>query len=189
MDTADSVSADARRRHALVPSPLGPLRVVVDVTGALVGVYLPGHRPAPGAATLGVLVGQSAMAHDDALVAARDAVLAVATDPRAPFDVPLGAVPGTAFQHDVWDVVAGIDVGRTLTYAQVAEAVGRPSAHRSVGSAVGANPRCVVVPCHRVVGSRGRVTGYAGSTDLKRWLLAREQNDRLEDLTPSPAPT
>lgn len=162
-------TAPPPRRHTTVSCPLGLLRVVVDADGALAGVYLPGHNPAPDEATLGPL------AHDDALAAAAAAVLAVAADPGAAPAPPLAQVPGTLFQHAVWAEVARIGVGRTRTYAEVAAAVGRPSAVRAVGAAVARNPRCLVVPCHRVVGAHGAVTGWAGGVDLKRWLLAREQ--------------
>lgn len=169
VDTALTGTAPPPRRHTVAPSPLGVLRVVVDADGALAGVYLPGHDPVPDEATLGPA------ASDDALAAACAAVLAVATDPEAVPALALAQVPGTLFQHAVWAEVARIGVGRTRTYAEVALAVGRPSAVRAVGAAVARNPRCLVVPCHRVVGAHGAITGYAGGTDLKRWLLAREQ--------------
>ena len=162
------------RRHAVVASQLGPLRVVVDAGGSLAGVYLPGHDPAPGEETLGALVDAGAAA-DDALAAAVAGVLAVVDDPETDPALPLAQVPGTLFQHAVWAEVARIGVGATLGYAEIAAAVGRPAARRAVGTAVAANPRCLVVPCHRVVGSGGAITGYAGGVDLKRWLLAREQ--------------
>lgn len=162
-------TAHPPRRHTTVPSPLGQLRVVVDADGALAGVYLPGHDPAPDEATLGPV------ARDDGLTAAAAAVLAVAADPEAAPAPLLAQVPGTLFQHAVWAEVARIGAGRTRTYAEVALAVGRPSAVRAVGAAVARNPRCLVVPCHRVVGAHGEVTGWAGGVDLKRWLLAREQ--------------
>lgn len=170
----------------MVGSPLGPLRVVVDAHGALAGVYLPEHSPAPGLARLGELVGPGPLREDPDLGAACAAVLALAADPRASpsADVPLADVPGTPFQRAVWAVVAGIGVGETLTYAQVADAAGHPSAHRAVGRAVAMNPRCLVVPCHRVVGSRGAITGYAGGVNLKRWLLAREKDGAPAPVTP-----
>ena len=176
------------RRHAVVPSPLGPLRVVVDAGGALAGVYLPGHDPAPGEETLGVLIDPDPdpdpdATADDALADVAAAVLAVVEDPGATWTLPLAQVPGTLFQHAVWAEVARIGVGATRGYADVAAAVGRPSARRAVGAAVAANPRCLVVPCHRVVGSGGAITGYAGGVELKRWLLAREQR-----LVPAPLP-
>lgn len=175
------------RRHAVVPSQLGPLRVVVDAGGALAGVYLPGHDPAPGEETLGVLVDLDAdtdgAGTDAGLAAVAAAVLVVVDDPGAGWTLPLAQVPGTLFQHAVWAQVARIGVGATRGYAEIAAAVGRPSARRAVGAAVAANPRCLVVPCHRVVGSGGAVTGYAGGVGLKRWLLAREQR-----LVPAPLP-
>lgn len=168
-DAALTDTAHPPRRHTTASSPLGLLRVVVDAAGALAGVYLPAHDPAPDEATLGPV------GRDDALAAAAAAVLAVAADPETAPVLTLAQVPGTLFQHAVWAEVAGIGVGRTRTYAEVAAAVGRPSAVRAVGAAVARNPRCLVVPCHRVVGTHGAVTGYAGGVDLKRWLLAREQ--------------
>jgi methylated-DNA-[protein]-cysteine S-methyltransferase len=81
---------------------------------------------------------------------------------------------GTAFQRQVWDALCAIPAGETLSYAGLAERVGRPSAVRAVGLANGANPVAVVVPCHRVIGSNGTLTGYGGGLHRKRWLLAHE---------------
>ncbi len=81
---------------------------------------------------------------------------------------------GTPFQHAVWSALRRIPVGRTTTYGELARAIGAPSAVRAVGAANGANPIWLVVPCHRAVGSDGRLVGYAGGLDRKRWLLAHE---------------
>jgi methylated-DNA-[protein]-cysteine S-methyltransferase len=90
----------------------------------------------------------------------------------------LDAVPvetgGTEFQRRVWRELRRIRAGTTLSYRQLARRVGSPDAVRAVGLANGANPVCVVVPCHRVVGSDGSLTGYAGGLDRKRWLLTHE---------------
>jgi methylated-DNA-[protein]-cysteine S-methyltransferase len=92
---------------------------------------------------------------------------------HADFALPL-APHGTVFQRAVWSELRAIPVGETRSYARIAVAVGRPAAVRAVGQAVGRNPLSIVVPCHRVIGSDGSLTGYAGGLDRKRWLLARE---------------
>lgn len=92
---------------------------------------------------------------------------------RKAFDLALD-MRGTDFQRQVWQVVGAIPRGQTRTYAQVAEAVGRPTAIRAVGAANGANPLPLFIPCHRVIGSDGRLTGYGGGLDVKQWLLEME---------------
>ncbi|MSQ30511.1 MAG: methylated-DNA--[protein]-cysteine S-methyltransferase [Dehalococcoidia bacterium] len=92
---------------------------------------------------------------------------------RATFDLPL-APRGTAFQQRVWLALRAIPHGRTTTYGAIAAAIGQPSAARAVGLAIGRNPLAIVVPCHRVIGAGGALTGYAGGLDRKRWLLAHE---------------
>jgi methylated-DNA-[protein]-cysteine S-methyltransferase len=84
------------------------------------------------------------------------------------------AAPGTAFQRKVWDGLREIPAGATRTYGQLAGRIGHPSAVRAVGAANGANAVAIVVPCHRVIGSNGTLTGYAGGIERKRWLLAHE---------------
>jgi methylated-DNA-[protein]-cysteine S-methyltransferase len=92
--------------------------------------------------------------------------------------VALKTVPwtigGTGFQRQMWNALAEIPLGETTTYAQLARRLGRPSAVRAVGAANGANPIAVVVPCHRVIGTAGALTGYGGGIERKRWLLAYE---------------
>ena len=95
------------------------------------------------------------------------------TGHRAQFSVPM-ALRGTAFQREVWDALLQIPWGQTRSYGNVAQAIGRPLAVRAVGRAVGANPITLMVPCHRVVGTNGSLTGYAGGLDRKRALLALE---------------
>jgi methylated-DNA-[protein]-cysteine S-methyltransferase len=89
-------------------------------------------------------------------------------------DVPLEMI-GTAFQRRVWIALRDLPAGRTTSYGALARALRRPDASRAVGAANGANPIAIVVPCHRVVGSDGSLTGYAGGLERKRWLLAHEQ--------------
>ncbi len=92
---------------------------------------------------------------------------------RTDFDLPLHRT-GTPFQRAVLDAVSRIPYGATASYGEIAAAVGRPRASRAVGATNGANPLPFVIPCHRVVGSAGRLTGYGGGLDLKRWLLTLE---------------
>ncbi|WP_104202810.1 methylated-DNA--[protein]-cysteine S-methyltransferase [Billgrantia saliphila] len=91
----------------------------------------------------------------------------------------LDAVPvatgGTEFQRQVWQALRGIPMGATLSYGELAARVGRPGASRAVGLANGANPIAIVVPCHRVIGANGTLTGYGGGLPRKRWLVAHEQ--------------
>jgi methylated-DNA-[protein]-cysteine S-methyltransferase len=89
------------------------------------------------------------------------------------FDLPLSA-RGTAFQREVWRALAAIPYGTTTTYAAIARAIGRPRAVRAVGAANGKNPLSIVVPCHRVIGKGGTLTGYAGGVTNKRTLLDLE---------------
>ncbi len=90
------------------------------------------------------------------------------------FDLPL-APQGTPFQLSVWRALRRIPYGETVSYGAIAESIGRPSASRAVGAANGANPLPIVVPCHRVIGSTGKLTGFGGGLDTKAALLALEQ--------------
>jgi len=95
---------------------------------------------------------------------------------RTQFSVPLD-LRGTDFQRMVWDSLVQIPFGNTISYAEQAERLGRPSAVRAVASANGKNPVSIIVPCHRVIGSNGKLTGYAGGLDAKRLLLSLENVD------------
>jgi methylated-DNA-[protein]-cysteine S-methyltransferase len=81
---------------------------------------------------------------------------------------------GTAFQQSVWQALRRIGPGQTMSYGELARVVGAPTASRAVGAANGANPISIVIPCHRVIGSNGQLTGYGGGMERKRWLLAHE---------------
>jgi len=89
------------------------------------------------------------------------------------FDLPLDLV-GTEFQVETWTALAGIAPGRTITYAEMAVRLGRRRATRAVGGAIGRNPVSIVLPCHRVIGASGSLTGFAGGIEAKRWLLTHE---------------
>ena len=156
-------------KHSVLGTPIGPL-TVVEHDGALVGVYMEGHKPFP-TYDLGPLV-------DDALPAASAQLTEYFDGGRLSFDLPLAPV-GTAFQHSVWDLIAAIPFGETRTYGELATALGRPSGARAVGTATGRNPISIVVPCHRVVGATGTLTGYAGGVERKAFLLDHESPDHL----------
>jgi methylated-DNA-[protein]-cysteine S-methyltransferase len=89
------------------------------------------------------------------------------------------ALAGTEFQRTVWRALREIPFGETCSYGELARRIGRPSAVRAVGLANGSNPVAIVVPCHRVIGADGSLTGYGGGMERKRWLLAHERNSRL----------
>ena len=96
---------------------------------------------------------------------------------RDEFDLPL-APRGTEFQRRVWEALRSIPTGVTTSYGAIAEAIGKPTASRAVGAANGKNPISIVVPCHRVIGSNGTLTGYGGGLDRKAWLLNHETTER-----------
>lgn len=90
------------------------------------------------------------------------------------FKLPVDA-KGTPFQQDVWQALSDIPYGETCSYGDIADRIGRPKAVRAVGGAIGANPTMINVPCHRVIGKNGSLTGFGGGLDLKRYLLEVEQ--------------
>ena len=144
-----------------VESPLGPLHVAAR-DGALVALTLASPS--------------SSWRRDDdepALVEARAQLSQFFAGSRREFDLPL-ALDGTTWQRRVWDAVAAIPFGETRTYGSIAASLGAPGAARAVGHANGRNPACIVVPCHRVIGSDGSLTGYAYGIERKRTLLTLE---------------
>jgi methylated-DNA-[protein]-cysteine S-methyltransferase len=152
--------------HDRVPSPLGDLLLLSD-GDCLLGLYFPEHRRGP------VIAGD--WLHDEAPFAeVREQLAAYLAGDRTDFDVPL-APRGSGFQVAVWDRLRAIPYGTTTTYGAIARDLGRPTAVRAVAGAVARNPISIIVGCHRVVGSAGTITGYAGGLDRKRWLLALEE--------------
>ena len=97
---------------------------------------------------------------------------------RTTFDLPLDPV-GTEFQKSVWDALSSIPCGETASYGELAATLGKPSAARAVGAATGRNPISIVVPCHRLIASSGKLTGFACGLDAKRWLLNHEGPETL----------
>jgi methylated-DNA-[protein]-cysteine S-methyltransferase len=116
--------------------------------------------------------------HDDAAVAhVRRQVDEYCAGARTSFELELAAA-GTPFQHRVWDALVHIPYGETRSYGDIAKEIGQPQAARGVGAANGSNPIGLVVPCHRVIGANGSLTGYGGGLPLKRALLAHEAEHR-----------
>jgi methylated-DNA-[protein]-cysteine S-methyltransferase len=150
-----------------IDSPVGPLLLAADDDGALTHLLF-GDEARPAALGAGVRADPAPFA---ALVAQLDEYFAGA---RRVFDVPL-APAGTPFQREAWTALRTIPYGETRSYGAQAAAIGRPRASRAVGAANGRNPIAIVVPCHRVVGADGTLTGYGGGVATKRWLLAHEQ--------------
>ncbi|HEU4405126.1 MAG TPA: methylated-DNA--[protein]-cysteine S-methyltransferase [Polyangiaceae bacterium] len=149
-----------------VPSPVGPLRLVASAS-ALVGLYFPGHRGAPAP-------GRPADERHPVLAQAEAQLREYFAGRRLAFSLPL-APRGTPFQRRVWRALVAIGPGETRSYAELARGLGRPTAARAAGAANAKNPLSIVVPCHRVVGSGGALTGYAGGLERKAWLLAHER--------------
>lgn len=152
-------------------SPIGTLTLVVSDLG-LAAVLWPDDRA--GRVPLGHLaVGSDANPH---LRAATSQLNEYFAGQRRSFDVPLD-MRGTDFQREVWTALTAIPFGKTRSYRDIAVAIGRPAASRAVGAANGRNPVSIIVPCHRVIGAGGSLTGFAGGLETKRWLLALEGSE------------
>jgi methylated-DNA-[protein]-cysteine S-methyltransferase len=152
--------------HATVDSPLGELTLVAE-DGRLTGLYFPHHWYRPDPATFG----ERARA---GFGAAERQLAAYFAGERQDFDLPLD-LRGDVFQRRVWELIGAIGYGRTTTYGELARQLGGGTLAKDVGAAVGRNPLCVIVPCHRVVGADGGLTGYAGGLARKRFLLRLEE--------------
>ena len=158
--------------QSVVASPIGPLTLVA-AGGGLAGVYMDAQRHLPPAWALGEPAGPDGP--DAALLAAAAGQLAgYFAGQRTEFELPL-ATSGTEFQRRVWGALRDIPYGETISYGELARRIGSASASRAVGLANGKNPVSIIVPCHRVVGADGSLTGYGGGLDRKRFLLDLEQ--------------
>lgn len=152
--------------HTTIDSPVGDLLLVGDGR-ALHGLYMTeAPRPMP--------VRPEWRRDDAAFATARRQLGEYFAGERTAFDLSL-TLNGTPFQRSVWDALREIPYGRTMSYGELARRIGRPSAVRAVGLANGRNPVSVVVPCHRVIGADGSLTGYGGGVERKRFLLALER--------------
>lgn len=158
---------NATTTYDLLPTPLGALLLIAR-DGALAGVHFDGARYAPP-------IGEDwrHAPREPLLAAARRELDEYFAGRRRAFDLPLAPM-GTPFQREVWQAIAAVPYGETANYRELAQRVGRPAAVRAAGAATGRNPWSIVVPCHRIVGADGALTGYAGGLDRKRALLALE---------------
>jgi methylated-DNA-[protein]-cysteine S-methyltransferase len=152
--------------HTAVDSPLGELTLVAE-DGRLTGLYFPHHWYRPDSATFGERA-------QTGFGAAERQLAAYFAGDRRQFDLPLD-LRGDAFQRRVWELIGAIGYGQTATYGELARKLGDGTSAKDVGAAVGRNPLCVIVPCHRVVGADGSLTGYAGGLARKRFLLRLEE--------------
>lgn len=157
-----------------IDTPVGEVLLVVDAQGCVRALDF-GDYEERMRRLLRLHYGSVELTPGDAPSAVREAVVAYfAGDHSALAQVPV-KTGGTVFQRSVWAALRDIPIGATETYGQLAARIGAPRAVRAVGLANGANPVGVIVPCHRVVGSKGKLTGYAGGLERKRWLLAHER--------------
>jgi methylated-DNA-[protein]-cysteine S-methyltransferase len=151
---------------SLLESPIGELLLTGDGV-SVTGIWMQSHR--------------SEWRHtkgwtrdDRALASTRAQLTEYFAGERTEFDLPL-APEGTAFQRRVWTELCAIPYGTTISYGELARRIGQPTAARAVGLANGSNPLPLVVPCHRVIGADGSLTGFGGGIERKRWLLAHEK--------------
>lgn len=154
-------------RYDIIPTPVGELVVAIDEAGAVVLVEF--------------VSDETQFAGDRDPAALRQATTQLReyfAGTRSDFDLPLAGA-GTEFQQRVWAELRNIEYGETISYAELATRIGQPTASRAVGMANSRNPIAVIVPCHRVVGANGTLTGYAGGLERKQWLLELEASQRV----------
>ena len=163
---AEACPSGAVTCYTYYTSPVGSLLLAGDAQGLSLIAFESGGRPAPAGAGW----------RDDpaALRPALEQIGAYFAGELTEFDLTL-APAGTGFQRQVWGALREIPYGQTLSYGELARRIGRPGASRAVGAANGANPLPVVIPCHRVIGSDGGLTGFGGGLDVKLWLLDHER--------------
>src|SRR5262245_12344816 len=167
-----TTSRENELRWGTIETRFATFAAWVDERGRLVRFNLDAH----GAER----VYPSARRDDRAIAAVRKQVKEYCTGKRTDFDLEL-APRGTEFQQQVWNALLAIPYGETRSYGEIARAIGQPTAARGVGAANGSNPIALIVPCHRVIGADGSLTGYGGGLPLKRKLLAHEAEHRPEN--------
>jgi len=158
--------------HTTIDSPIGELTLVAG-DGVLSGIYFPGHWHMPAQEVFGTR-------SESGFEQAREQLGEYFAGERTEFELTT-TVAGEEFQRRVWELIDRIPYGQTTTYGEMAQELGDPALAREVGAAVGRNPLSIVVPCHRVVGKDGKLTGYAGGLERKRFLLELEgAGERVE---------
>jgi methylated-DNA-[protein]-cysteine S-methyltransferase len=176
-----TMNKSADSLYTYCSSPIGELLLLSD-GDALTGLVLaerdgtPARPPEPGRRS-----------DDAAFRVASDQLRAYFAGELRRFDLPL-RLTGTPYQRLAWEGLLSIPFGCTISYAEQARRIGRPGAARAVGAANGRNPIAIIVPCHRVIGANGTLTGYGGGLERKEWLIAHEASirDRGDDLFPQP---
>ncbi|KMO98514.1 cysteine methyltransferase [Streptomyces roseus] len=162
------MSSMSTRQHTIVDSPYGPLTLVAT-DKVLSGLYMSAQRHRPAEESFGARVA----ATEEPFPEVVRQLAAYFAGELTEFDVPV-RLEGTAFQRSVWDQLVRIPYGRTWSYGELAARLGKPNASRAVGLANGRNPVSIIVPCHRVIGASGGMTGYGGGVERKVRLLAFE---------------
>ncbi len=158
-----------RTYYIHVESPIG--RLLLTASGdALTGMYMNEHKNGAGIGVDWVDEKTTVLAH------AADELAEYFAGTRESFTVPVSDDHGTAFQRAVWRELRQIPYGETITYGELARRVGDPGAARAVGAANGRNPVSIIVPCHRVIGASGKLTGFVGGEERKAFLLAHERH-------------
>ncbi|MFE6194409.1 methylated-DNA--[protein]-cysteine S-methyltransferase [Streptomyces sp. NPDC057838] len=158
------------KQHTVTDSPYGPLTLVAD-DGVLCGLYMTGQRHRPPEESFGPR-------DDTSFAETEEQLKAYFAGELREFTVPL-RLTGTPFQRLVWEELRRIPYGETRTYGRLAAALGSPTASRAVGLANGRNPVGIIVPCHRVIGANGGLTGYGGGLERKQRLLDFERGAAL----------
>ena len=158
---------------AVLSTPIGPLRATAGTDGALGSLlFAPGESPSPDPGPFAFLATQLERYFAGAIRS---------------FEIPLAPL-GTPWQHAVWRALREIPSGETITYTELAARAARPGAARAAGAANGRNPIAIVIPCHRVIGTSGSLTGYAGGVDAKARLIALERGARSPASSPGSPP-
>lgn len=150
-------------------SPIQSLRLVSDGR-SLIGLYMMSEKHH--------LISQEDWLEDDSIAPfpeTKEQLTAYFAGTLTEFDLPL-KMEGTVFQEIVWESLRNIPYGKTISYGELADQIGRPNTSRAVGLANGRNPISIIVPCHRVIGVNGKLTGYGGGVERKQWLIHHEHN-------------
>jgi methylated-DNA-[protein]-cysteine S-methyltransferase len=153
-------------RYSFCDSAHGPLLIAIDRDGLRHVEFMQGERP--------IMPAPQWRQDDLALAPYVEQFAAYFSGHLQRFDLPLAA-KGTPFQQSVWRALCDIPYGETVSYLEIAQSIGNHKAVRAVGAANGRNPLSIIVPCHRVIGRSGQLTGYAGGIPVKHWLLALQQ--------------
>ncbi|MGB8699457.1 MAG: methylated-DNA--[protein]-cysteine S-methyltransferase, partial [Thermosynechococcaceae cyanobacterium] len=159
--------------YTVYESPIQTLRLVSDGR-SLIGLYMMSEKHR--------LTAQDDWVEDESVapfLETKQQLTAYFAGTLTEFDVPL-QMQGTVFQQHVWEALKSIPYGATLSYGELAQQIGQPKASRAVGLANGRNPVSIIVPCHRVIGANGKLTGYGGGIERKQWLLNHERLTRMK---------